>query len=76
MRILINESFAPVLIGSLLAAIGNIFIINSPSKMATLWFRPSVVARVTALGVMANLASNGLGVVLPSLFVEKSSTKS
>lgn len=69
LRVLINESFAPVLIGSLLASIGNIFIINSPSKVAGVWFRPVVAPRVTTLGVMANMASIGLGVVLPSFFV-------
>lgn len=69
LRVLINESFAPVLIGSLLASIGNIFIINSPSKMANVWFRPVVAPRVTTFGVMANMASIGFGVVLPSLFV-------
>lgn len=74
-RTLIATSFAFPLIGSLLAAIGNIFIINSPSKMANVWFRPSKVAIITTIGVMSSLASNALGVVFPTLFVNSSSTE-
>lgn len=69
LRCLINYSFAPVLIGSLMAAIGNIFIINSPAKLAGTWYRPILVPRITVIGVMSNMASIGLGVVFPTLFV-------
>ena len=41
--------------------------------MANVWFRPVVAPRVTTLGVMANMASIGLGVVLPSLFIHEDS---
>jgi putative copper export protein len=74
-RYLIDVSFAFTIVGSLLASCGNIFIINSPSKIANAWFRPSIVAIVTSLGIMFNLASNSLAVILPSFFVNSSSTK-
>lgn len=63
------ESLVPVIIGSFLASLGNIFIINSPSKFASTWFKPSAVARITALGVLFTMASMGLGIVIPPLFV-------
>lgn len=72
-RCLIQVSFGFPLLGSLLAAVGNIFIINSPSKMANVWFKPSMVAMITTLGVMSNLASNAVGVVFPSFFVNSNS---
>lgn len=75
LRVLINQSMVATIIGSALAATGNIFIINSPSKMASTWFRPAISPRVTTLGVMANMASIGFGVVLPSIFVTKTSSK-
>ena len=76
MRLLIETSLVPVIMGSFLEALGNIFIINSPSKFASTWFRPSMIAKVTTMGVMCNLASLGLGVALPSVFVNEESTKS
>jgi hypothetical protein len=69
-RYLIDVSFAFTIVGSLLASCGN-----SPSKIANAWFRPSIVAIVTSLGIMFNLASNSLAVILPSFFVNSSSTK-
>lgn len=74
-RCLIDKSFGLVLLGSVFASIGNIFIINSPSKLANVWFKPSMVPMITSLGVLCNLASNGLGVVVPTFFVDKNSTK-
>lgn len=75
LRIFIVHSLVPVIIGSALASLGNIFIINSPSKFASTWFRPSVVARITAIGVLFTMASMGMGVVIPPLFVNESSSK-
>lgn len=49
---------------------------NSPSKMANVWFRPSKVAIITTIGVMSSLASNALGVVVPTLFVDSNSGES
>lgn len=73
---MIKSSLVPVIIGSFFAAVGNIFIINSPSKFASTWFRPSVVARITTLGVMCTMGSMALGVALPPYFVNSKSTKS
>lgn len=76
LRVLIQQSLVPVLLGSFFAAFGSIFIINSPSKFATIWFRPNVVARITALGVLFTLGSQAFGIVIPPFFVNQSSTPS
>ena len=55
------------LLGSILAAIGNIFILNSPSLLATNWFKPSSIPGIISLSVLANLISVGLGASLPGL---------
>lgn len=59
------------LLGSILAAIGNIFILNSPSLLATNWFKPSSIPGIISLSVLANLISVGLGASLPGLILEK-----
>jgi hypothetical protein len=40
LRMLIDISIYPSIVGSFFAAFGTIFIINSPAKFANNWFRP------------------------------------
>lgn len=45
LRCLIKESFAFVILGQFINALGNCFITNSPSKVAACWFPPRHVSR-------------------------------
>lgn len=59
------------LIGSCLAAFGNLFIYNSPTILATNWFKPKSVPGIISICVTANMVSVGLGASLPGLILEK-----
>ena len=52
------------LLGSALAAIGNIFILNSPSKVAINWFRSSAVNLVAFTWIGFKLLSITIGAAL------------
>ena len=38
-RCLVNSSFSAVIVGQLLCAVGQPFILNAPAKIATYWFK-------------------------------------
>ena len=64
------------LFGSILASIGNVFILNSPSILATNWFKPSSIPGIISFAVLANLISMTLGAGLPGLIlIDKSKDK-
>lgn len=57
------------LLGSGLAAIGSIFLLNTPSKVALNWFRQERVGIVTFTGILINLLSITLGASAPSFII-------
>lgn len=57
------------LLGSLLAAIGNIFILNTPSKVALNWFGQQRVNIVTFTGILATLLSITAGASVPGFII-------
>lgn len=59
------------LLGSGLAAIGNIFILNTPSKLAIIWFKSSRVNIVAFTGILFNLLSITLGAALPGMLIKE-----
>lgn len=61
--------------GSLLSAIGNIFILNSPSQLANTWFRPVLVPVITSLCVLATQMSITLGAAIPALILGNNPSK-
>lgn len=70
LRLLIEEENAIFcLIGSALAAIGNIFVLNTPSKMAINWFKSTQVNIVSFTGILFNLLSITLGAAVPGFFI-------
>jgi MFS family permease len=71
--IYVNNS-AFVLIGSILTAIGNVFILNSPSILANNWFKPASMPGVISLAVLANMVSITLGNSLPGLIISSKPT--
>lgn len=58
------------LLGSTLAAIGNIFILNTPSKMALNWFKSEKVNIVGFTGILFNLLSVTLGASIPGFLID------
>jgi hypothetical protein len=57
--------------GSFLAAVGNIFVLNTPSKVAINWFSKERVGIVTFTGVLLGIISNTIGASVPSFIVNK-----
>ena len=57
------------IIGSALAAFGNIFILNSPSKLASQWFRPQTVPAIISIAVLFSNISITLGAAVPGLVI-------
>jgi FLVCR family feline leukemia virus subgroup C receptor-related protein len=62
------------LMGSALAAVGNIFIINTPSKVAINWFSVERVPLVTFTGILCTLISLTLGASIPGFIINSDST--
>ena len=62
------------LLGSWLAAIGNIFILNTPSQVALNWFSKDKVGIVTFTGILLNLLSITFGASVPSFIIDKQSS--
>jgi len=52
-----------------LASIGNIFVVNTPSKIAANWFRSDKVNLVAFLGILISLISVTAGASLPGFFI-------
>jgi len=68
-RCLINSSFAAILVGQSLCAIGQPFIYGSPAKVAAYWFSEDGRALATTIGNVANLLGCSIGYIIPSIFV-------
>lgn len=62
------------LLGSFLAAIGNIFILNTPSKVALNWFSKDRAGLVTFSGILASMFSITLGASAPGLLIDEHTT--
>jgi hypothetical protein len=70
LRLLIQEENAIFcLIGSALAAIGNIFVLNTPSKLAIHWFKSDKVNIVSSTGILFTLLSITLGASIPGFLI-------
>jgi len=62
-------------LGSALAAIGNIFIIYTPSKVAFNWFRSDRVPMMIFIFILANMLSTALGASLPGFIIDSTSSQ-
>jgi hypothetical protein len=75
LRLLIEEGNSTyILMGSALTAFGNIFILNTPGKIATNWFPSSSVSLVTFLGISFGIISNSIGVSVPGFFINENTS--
>jgi hypothetical protein len=62
------------LVGSFLAAFGNLFVLNSAIKVSVNWFTPTNIPGIIFLTVLANQISMTLGAALPGLILPKDPT--
>jgi len=63
------------LLGSLTAATGSIFILNTAMKLIFNWFCSEMVPLITFACVVANLLSLSLGLIISGLIIDSNSTK-
>lgn len=70
LRILVIQGFAWVLVGNIIVAIGNAFILYCPAKYSALWYPPKNRLLVTGLIIFANNVSGGVGAFLSPFFVK------
>lgn len=59
------------MLGSGLAAIGNIFVLNTPSKLAINWFKSDQVNIVSFTGILFTLLSITLGAAVPGFLIDE-----
>lgn len=61
------------LLGSLLAAFGNVFVLNSSSLMAVNWFQSEIVPKIIMVCALINFLSAALGGSAAGWFLSESS---
>jgi MFS family permease len=72
LRLLLEEEQSLYcLLGSALAAVGNIFILNTPSKVALNWFRKERAGIVTFTGILLSLLSITIGAAVPGFIIDE-----
>ena len=71
LRLFFNNHFYIALIGQSLGAIANPVFLNTPSKIASIWFKPSSRTMATTLASVANILGNCLSEIVPVAMVHK-----
>ena len=69
LKCLINKSFAYVITGQVIAAIGWPLLSLSPARLATNWFGPNERVLATTVATAAQPLGVALGFAFPSIFV-------
>ena len=62
------------LTGSLIAAFGNVFVLNSSSLMALNWFPNSIIPKIVMACVLINFLSASIGASLGGVFLGEDSS--
>lgn len=77
-KLLADSNFWIVAFGQLIASIGQLFVLNVPPRLASVWFPDSAVSIATAMGVFGNQFGIAVGFALPpvalSLFGDSSNS--
>ncbi|XP_068898515.1 uncharacterized MFS-type transporter C09D4.1-like [Tenebrio molitor] len=66
------DRFYVVLIGQFMCAVGQIFILSIPSKLASTWFGPGEVSTACAIAILGTQIGVAIGCVFPSNLVRNS----
>lgn len=64
--------FYVVMIGQVIVAISQLFILSLPPKIAVTWFKPEEVSTVCSLGLFGLTLGSALGFLLPPMIVSDS----
>ena len=67
---LIAESFAWMIVGSFICALGNIYTLCVSPKFSAVWFEPKQRIFITSFIIFANSISGGIGAALSPIFVK------
>lgn len=71
LRCLVRVDFNYVLAGNTVIAIGNVFILNSPSQYSATWFKPERRLLVTSIAVFCMIVSGGIGALISPFIVRE-----
>lgn len=66
-RVFVNKSFLFVLLGQLISSLGQPFIVNSPAKVAALWFNEENRVKATTFLSIVGPIGIGVGFLIPGL---------
>lgn len=69
-KCLINAEFYMIIVGQIIAAIGQPFLMNAPAKVSAYWFSDNGRAIATTVASIANPIGVAIGFVLPTFFVD------
>lgn len=68
LRLLINQSFAFVILGQIIAGIGRPFILNCQAKLSANWYSAKARGGITQLLTLVLNVALIIGLVIPSFF--------
>ena len=68
-----RTGYTYALIGNMFGGLGQSFLMFIPPTLAATWFGESERARASALGVLMNMFGAGLGFLMGTMFVHRSS---
>ncbi|EAR83954.2 MFS transporter (macronuclear) [Tetrahymena thermophila SB210] len=71
-RLLINDSFGWAILGQVFGGIAQPFILNAPTQIAAVWFKPQQRQIATAILSLINVIGVGIGFLFPSFVVSAS----
>ncbi|CAH1102506.1 unnamed protein product [Psylliodes chrysocephalus] len=67
-----NDRFWVVMLGQIIGAVSQLFIVCLPTKIASVWFKENEISTACSLGVSGTLLGYALGFILPTLLVHDS----
>jgi len=69
LRILVNDSFYWVILGSFISSIGQPLIFNTPAKIAAYWFKPESRVKATTFLSIISPIGFGVGFLIPGMII-------
>lgn len=69
LRILVNDSFYYVILGSFISSIGQPLIFNTPAKIAAYWFKPESRVKATTFLSIISPIGFGVGFLIPGMVI-------
>nr|XP_023024268.1 uncharacterized MFS-type transporter C09D4.1-like [Leptinotarsa decemlineata] len=67
-----ENSFYVVILGQLIVAASQIFLLNLPSKLSVVWFKPEEISTVCSLGILGLTSGTAISYFVPPIMVRDS----